>query len=208
MRDINNIHIEDVVYALFIEIGLSVDNKNLIYDINNGIRLQYENRHITASIDSNRPTYGSSVYYLFDPISNGKFMKYILGYYLTKEEYLNNIQCISFVDQIENIEKYSIDNKIRRTRVVVDLYNNGEYISEYYYQKGLKYTDIILRIGGNNIYNILYKFDSIPEEYNNRDTGRKQYGEYNNGLVINYGGTAEENIQKALRDINNNKKRI
>lgn len=157
--------LEDLVFALLNEIGLGISPDGTVYDQDTGIEIMFNNKHIKASIDPNNPAIPSDVYIIFDPIWDAKFMSVMLGYYLSKEEAYGNIQSAVVSEDIENIPAYNkdLDIKTRRSRVYVALTGNQKISSLYYYQRGLKYSDLILRMG-NHPFADLSKFDSIPEE--------------------------------------------
>ena len=157
--------LEDLIFALLNEIGLGIGLDGNVYDQDTGIELMCNGKHIKASIDPKNPAIPSDLYIIFDPVWDAKFMGIILGYYLAKEEAYGNIQSPVLSEDIENIPVYNkdLDIKTRRSRVYVALAGDIKISSMYYYQRGLKYSDLILRMG-NHPYADLSKFDSIPEE--------------------------------------------
>ena len=98
-------------------------------------------------------------------VFDNKMMQYMLGYYLSKEEQAGNISPLSVSEYSSEIPFYNKEDWIRSKMNGVTVVCNGgiKYISDLYFQKGLKFSDIILRIGGNP-YCSLSKFDSLPEE--------------------------------------------
>ena len=157
--------LEDLVFALISEIGLGINQNGILYDQDNGIEIMYNGKHIRASVDANNPAIPSDIYAIFDPIWDNKFMNTMLGYYLAKEEAYGNIWSPVVSEEIESLQYYNKEDNIktRRSRVYVSLGNNNKISSCFYFQKGLKYSDLILRIA-NHPYADLTKFDSIPEE--------------------------------------------
>ena len=156
--------LEELVYHLLNEIGLGINQGGFVYDLDTEQELQYMGKQIRASVDPRFPALANDLYGLFDPVFDGKFMSMMLGYYLKKSEAQGIINPISMTEQIAESYPWQTQNpvKTRKTRVVVLCDNHREYNSEYYYQKGLKFSDMILRLGGNAIN--LWRFDSIPEE--------------------------------------------
>lgn len=158
--------LEDLVYALLTEIGFSIDESTgLVYDLETDRDLIYMNKKVRASVNPDIPAIPSDIYAIFDPIWDNKFMSTVLGYYLKKEEAYGNFQSSVTSEEIENIPFYNkdIDIKTRRSRISVTITGVGKVFSNFYYQKGLKYSDLILRLG-NHPCPDLSKFDSIPEE--------------------------------------------
>ena len=198
--------LEDLVYHLLNEIGLGINSNGFVYDVDTEQELYYNGKQIRASVDPRFPALANDLYGLFDPVFDGKFMSMMLGYYLKKSEAQGIINPISMTEQIADLPVWNNLNpvKTRKTRVVVLCDGHHEYDSEYYYQKGLKYSDMILRIGGNVIN--LWRFDSVPEE--SIQATRIQVPTKNTGSSsrhINFGGTAEENIMNAERQYDNKK---
>lgn len=156
--------LEDLVFALLTEIGLGINQNGLLVDLDTGIELMYNGRHIRASIDPNNPAIPSDLYAIFDPIWDNKFMSVMLGYYLSKEESYGNIQSPVVSEDIESAQYYNKEDNIktRRSRVYLST-GNKTISSNFYFQRGLKFSDLILRIG-NHPFADLSRFDSIPEE--------------------------------------------
>lgn len=155
--------IEDLVFALINEIGLGIDQNGIVYDADNGQPILLNGRQIRASVDINRPIFPNDMYIVLDPVFDNKVMGFIFGYYLKKEEAMGNIDPLNISEDFEPIPFYNKgDIKTRKSRVSVTLLNKGSVSSLYYYQKGLKYSDLILRLGGRDID--LRMFDSLPEE--------------------------------------------
>jgi hypothetical protein len=190
-------YLEDLTYALFKEIGLGINEYGFVYDQDTGNVLTYEGKQVKASVDPNHPALANDVYAIFDPVFDNKFMMMMLGYYLKKEEAMGNLDPLSFSEQVADVPQYNQNNpvKSRKTRITVICSNRVEYNSAYYYQKGLKYSDIILRIGKHPGCNCLWKFDSVPEE-TIQQTQMAVIVKPTPSKLINYGGTAEDNINK------------
>lgn len=145
---------EDLIFALLNEIGLSIDNdNNLIDQDNNGQRIYFGGKLIKCSIDPNKPVYNSEVSTVFDPVDNMKLMTTILAYYLEKERVLGEYYPItySFNDR-DKLGPSSISVKIQTGDN-----NIIEVTSNLYYNKCLKISDVILRMGGQ--YCDLSNFD-------------------------------------------------
>lgn len=192
--------LEELVFHLLNEIGLGINSNGFVYDQDTNQELFYDGKQIKASIDPRFPALANDTYGLFDPVFDGKFMSKMLGYYLKKSEAQEIINPVSVTEQIQKVPFYAHLNptRTRRTRVVVMCENQYEYDSEFYYQKGLKFSDMILRLGGNPID--LWRFDSVPEEQimftHTQPIQKSERGYLRN---VNFGGTAEENIINAQK---------
>lgn len=197
--------LEELVYHLLNEIGLEINSNGFVYDLDTGQELYYNGKQIRASINPMFPALANDLYGLFDPVFDGKFMSMMLGYYLKKSEAQEIIHPISMTDQIAETPIWNNLNpvKTRKTRVVVLCEGHKEYYSEYYYQKGLKFSDMILRLGGHPVN--LWKFDSIPEEPIQIIHTQIPTKNFENTRNINFGGTARENIINAEKQYNNKK---
>lgn len=156
--------LEDLVFALINEIGLGIGPGGVLYDADTGNEIRCNGRRVVASIDPTKPAIPTDIFILFDPVFDGKLMNIILAYYLEKCKAMGIFEPLTFSEEIETVPVYAKEDTIRskKTRVNVAL-RNRKYYSKFYYQKGLKFSEIILDLGGfENID--LTKFDSIPEE--------------------------------------------
>ena len=155
---------EDLVFALICEIGLGITPEGFLYDQDTGIILQYNGMQIKASVNRNAPAIATNIVAAFDPVFDPKIMQVMLGYYAKKCEELGYLTVVAITENVEDIPSYNnFDNlHTKRGRITVSLEDGRVLSSNYYYQKGLKYSDIILRMGGNNVD--LQKFDSLPED--------------------------------------------
>ena len=161
--------LEDLVYALLNEIGLSIGPRGVVYDSDTGIELQYDGKHIVASIDAHNPAIPTDIYAVFDPVFDGRFMVMMLGYYMNKSAANGYFEPLTMFEEIEEVPDYAKTDPIRskRTREVVAVrVNEGytrKYYSKFYYQKGLKCSQAILNLGGYENVD-LSMFDSLPDE--------------------------------------------
>lgn len=155
--------LEDLVFALLNEIGLGIDEYGLVYDTDNGNILSFNGRQIKASVDPMNPAIPTDLFVIFDPVFDNKIMSFMLGYYLSKEQEFGNLQVNTILEDLEPIQYYNKDDNIRTKRSRVTVVTNSDKIaSDYFYQKGLKYSDVILKVGRQP--KDLHMFDSIPEE--------------------------------------------
>ena len=160
--------LEDLVFALINEIGLVILPNGVVMDDDNGIEIRYEGKSIIASINPNRPAIPTDMFVIFDPVFDGRLMNIMMGYYLQKSAYMGTFNADSFYEEVEETPFYAKNDNIRtrRSRIAVVASTNGvrkTYYSNYYYQKGLKFSDIILKLGGYSDID-LSKFDSCPDE--------------------------------------------
>ena len=156
--------LEDLVFALLNEIGLNIDDYGIVYDTDTYNVLSFNGRQIKASTDPSNPAIPSDLFVVLDPVFDNKIMSFLLAYYLQKEQEYGNINVTTILEDLEPIQYYNKDDyiKTKRSRVTVVLADGTKIYSSYYYQKGLKYSDAILRVGGQP--RSLLRFDSIPEE--------------------------------------------
>ena len=141
----------DLIYALINEIGLSINENRDLYDQDSMIMIKYGNKPIKCSIDPNRPVYVTNQNSILDPISDGRIMNMFLSYYLEKERAYGNINSILFYSNEPDGRKGPSSITIKA--------DSGEITSRLYNNKCLKFADIILRIGGQDVD--LSNFDSL-----------------------------------------------
>ena len=138
--------IEDLIYALLMEIGLAIKSpEEILYDQDTMFVLTCGNKHIKASVDPNRPVFASQFTTLFDPL-NFKIMNFFLSYYISKEESVNNFKVTAFSFHDNGLRGADCKSCIR-----VKFLNGSTIESGYYNNKALKICDVILRIGGFNV---------------------------------------------------------
>ena len=156
--------LEDLVFALINEIGLGIDQNGLLYDTDTNMILSLNGRQIKASVDINNPVIPNDMFVILDPVFDNKVMSFLFAYYLKKEEAEGELNPLSISEDFEPIPFYykSDGIKTRKSRVGVVLLGGQTIYSQYYYQKGLKYSDLILRVKRKDID--LRMFDSLPEE--------------------------------------------
>lgn len=157
--------LEDLVYSLLSEIELGITPDGYLYDVTTQQVLRCKDKLISASVNPQRPAISTDLTIAFDPVFDNKIMNYILGYYLQKSEAQGLLEPLTISEQAINNPRYNDFDFVRskKSAIVVVCNNRITYTSNGYYQKGLKYSDVILRIGGDSTCD-LSKFDSIPEE--------------------------------------------
>lgn len=153
-------NLKEMYYNLFLEIGLSINNDNYIYDQDNGIILKYKDKYMKLSF--NNEVYAGKNDIVFDPSTNYNLMIMIFGYYMEKE--LANGNDIGYIAQFTEEEfKRTKENKKERYRQrAVVRTKNGDICSNYYYNLYLALIEIIFIISGNDGYD-LSNFDILPE---------------------------------------------
>lgn len=156
--------LEDLVFSILNEIGLAITPDGLVYDQDNMTILKCGGYQIKASVDPRNPAITTDIYLALDPVFDNKLMQMLLGYYLAKQEFEGNIVAPVISDYTEDIPSYNDFDNLRSKRTSLTVISNGiTKTSLLYYQKGLKFSDMILRLGGNDFVD-LRKFDSLPEE--------------------------------------------
>lgn len=127
----------DLNYELMNTIGLVLDGEDQLIDSDSRILIKYKDKPIKACIDPNYPVYLSEYNYILDPIDcDPKLMMMLWQYHLSKEEVDIGRVPLTTVEPFEDTKSY-----------IQVKYSDGEVVtSERYWQKGLKYADIILRV--------------------------------------------------------------
>ena len=155
---------EDLIYALLTAIGLTINQEGYLADIDSRLVLQYGGKNIKASLNPLMPAIATDICEALDPVFDYKQMQFLLSYFLTKCEMNGEFNPLTMVEQVEDIPTYNDfkNRRSHRSRQIV-VCAEQQFTSEYYYQRGLKYTDIILQMSYMPITN-LWQFDSLPEE--------------------------------------------
>ena len=134
---------EDLIYALINEIGLSINTNNSLFDQDTGQVIYFGGKEIKCSINPNVTVYPSDVSVVFDPINDIRLMTTILGYYFEKERVMGDYYPITY--------SFNDRDKRKPSNIMVKLQTKDKGIieinSNYYYNKCLKISDIILRMG-------------------------------------------------------------
>lgn len=146
----------ELTYALINEIGLSTSQDGALFDQDTHNQLAVGGKYIKCSIDPRRPAYPSDMSIVLDPLNDIRTMIFIMSYYFSKEEMMNNRKILTYAFQ------ESFTSKLK-TNVIVKIEGQGSVESRFYYNKCLKICDIILRLGGYDDLD-LSNFDQIPEE--------------------------------------------
>lgn len=142
----------ELYYHLFLEIGLSINGNNYLYDQDTEIPLMYKDKYIKATTFP-VPIYAGRNDIVFDPSQNYNLMVSILGYYIDKESNSDSGDNIGFIAQ------YIEDNDIEMQRVVVKT-KNGDYASQFYHNIFLGYIEIIFLLAHS--FNVdLSNFDLV-----------------------------------------------
>jgi hypothetical protein len=151
--------LKEMYYNLFIEIGLSINNDNYIYDQDTGIVLKYKDKYMKLSF--NNEVYAGRNDIVFDPSTNYNLMVMLFGYYMEKEAANGND--IGYIAQFTEEEfKRTKDQKERYRQRAVVRTRTGDICSNYYYNLYLALIDVIFIISGSLNYD-LSNFDILPE---------------------------------------------
>ena len=148
----------EMYYNLFLEIGLSINNEQYIYDQDTGIVLTYKDKRIKYSF--NNIVYGGSNDIVFDPSTNYDLIVKLFGYYIEKENQDNDIGYIAhFTEPEETGKVFVAENERFRQRLVIKT-KSGDIATQYYYNLYLSYIEAIFIISGNTEYD-LSNFDVL-----------------------------------------------
>lgn len=147
--------VEELIYALINEIGLSIYNEEL-YDQDNYTKINVEGKSIKCSVDPTHPVYNSEYSIVLDPINNTNLMTLMMSYYFNKEEASGNFRVLSY-----NFNDNGIRGPQNQSNIRVKMTGNQTVESKYYFNRCLKFADIILRLGGYNPD--LSNFDQVVE---------------------------------------------
>lgn len=150
----------EMYYNLFLEIGLSINNEQYIYDQDTGIVLKFKDKRIKMSFSNT--VYGSNNDIIFDPSTNYDLMVKLFGYYIEKETSNgNDIGYVAHFTEEEAGRVFVPDGERFKQRLVIKT-KNGDIGTNYYYNLYLSYIEAIFIISGNTGYD-LSNFDILPE---------------------------------------------
>lgn len=150
----------EMYYELFLEIGLSVNMDQYIYDQDTGIILKFKDKQIKMGFNNN--VYAGNNDIVFDPSTNYNLMVTLFGYYIEKEAANDND--IGYIAQFteEEAGKVFVPKGERFKQRVVIRTKNGDIYTSYFYNLYLAYIEAIFIISGSTNYD-LSNFDILPE---------------------------------------------
>ena len=153
--------LREMYYDLFLEIGLSINNDQYIYDQDSGEVLKYKDKYMKMSFSND--VYAGRNDMVFDPVNNYNLIVLLLGYYIEKEKsvYDNDIGYIADYKEEEFKRGFYSKGERFRQRVVIKTMN-GDLCTNYYYNLYLAYIEAIFILSGNTNYD-LSNFDILPE---------------------------------------------
>ena len=135
----------EMYYNLFLEIGLSINRDNYLYDQDTGIVLKYKDKYIKANIFDNTEIYAGKNDILFDPANNYNLMETLFGYYIDKQAAEGND--IGFIARyIEDYPKWDNPNVKPLQRIVIKRKMQDDIYSNYYNKLYLGFIDIIFKL--------------------------------------------------------------
>jgi len=136
----------ELLYDMFIEMGLSVRRDQYLYDQDTGNILLDGEKYIKASIDPNTPLYAGRTDIIFEPAKNYQLIDRLFGFYLDKCQNSDDGDILQgyVANYIED------DNNKEKQRVSVKTLGRGIISSNFYYCIYLAYIDCIFRIAGYN----------------------------------------------------------
>lgn len=150
----------EMYYNLFLEIGLSINNDQYIYDQDTGIILKFKDKQIKMSFINN--VYAGNNDIVFDPSTNYNLIVTLFGYYIEKEAANgNDIGYIAHFSEEEAGKVFIPKGERFKQRLVIRT-KNGDINTEGYYNLYLAYIEAIFIISGNTGYD-LSNFDILPE---------------------------------------------
>jgi len=150
----------EMYYNLFLEIGLSINMDQYIYDQDTGIVLKFKDKHIKMSFNNN--VYAGNNDIIFDPSTNYNLIVTLFGYYIEKESANgNDIGYIAHFTEEEAGKVFVPKGERFKQRVVIRT-KNGDIYTNYFYNLYLAYIEAIFIISGNTDYD-LSNFDILPE---------------------------------------------
>jgi hypothetical protein len=143
----------EMSYYLFMEIGLSVNSNNYLYDQDTGIQIRYKDKYIKATVVP-MDIYAGKNDIIFDPAHNYNLMTTLFGYFLDKES--NNEEG----DKIGFIAQFIDDNETKDKQRLSVQTQRGLYASEFYNNLYLAFIEMIFTLSGNYLVD-LSNFDII-----------------------------------------------
>ncbi len=152
--------LKEMYYNLFLEIGLSINSNQYIYDQDTDIVLKYKDKYMKMSFNSE--VYAGRNDMVFDPVTNYNLIVTLFGYYIEKETANGND--IGYIADFreEEFKRAIIPKGERfRQRVIIKT-KRGDLYTNYYYNLYLAYIEAIFILSGNSEYD-LSNFDILPE---------------------------------------------
>lgn len=134
--------IYEMYYHLFMEIGLSTNHDQLLYDQDTGALLKYKDKFIKATTIP-QPIYAGRNDILFEPYKNYNLMVTIMGYYIDKESKSE------YGDNIGFIAQYIEDNPDKTKQSIVVKTRRGDFASQYYTNIYLGYIECIFKLANS-----------------------------------------------------------
>ena len=152
--------LNEMYYNLFLEIGLSINSDQYIYDQDTGIVLKYKDKYMKMSFTNE--VYSGRNDMIFDPADNYHLIVTLLGYYIEKESANgNDIGYIADYKEEEFKRGFYAKGERFRQRVVIRT-KKGDLYTQYYYNIYLAYIEAIFLLSENFEYD-LSNFDILPE---------------------------------------------
>jgi hypothetical protein len=152
--------LKEMYYDLFLEIGLSINHDQYIFDQDTGIVLKFKDKQMKMSFSNN--VYAGNNDIVFDPSTNYNLMVTLFGYYIEKESANgNDIGYIAHFTEEEAGKVFVPKGERFKQRLVIRT-KNGDIYTSYYYNLYLSYIEAIFIISGSNNYD-LHNFDILPE---------------------------------------------
>ena len=124
-------------YHLFMNMGLSINRDQYLYDQDTMITLKYKDKYIKATVEP-REIYPGRTDIVFDPAKNYNLVVTLLGYYV--EKLTNSPEG----DMIGYNSQYIEDNSEKtKQRFVIRTMRFGTYESQFYFNLYLAYIEAL-----------------------------------------------------------------
>lgn len=133
----------EMFYHLFMEMGLSINSSQYLYDQETGIELKYKDKFIKADVNGN-VIYAGKNDIVFDPARNYNMMVTLIGYYIERETINGTANFVFIAQSVE-------DNADRTKQRVVVRTNRGDIASQYYKNVYLGFIEVIFLLAENFI---------------------------------------------------------
>lgn len=160
----------DLTYNLLSEIGISVLPDGRMVDQDMGCIINFGGSILKANIDPRYIKYAGQGESIFEPLTNIRQVTTLLGYHLDKKQKLEGMEFISYYP--EEIEEEITGIKFTNLSLKYGIGFNDVISSRFYFNKCLKYIDLIFAIEGDQAD--LHNFDIITEnDYRNKIRRKK-----------------------------------
>lgn len=138
------------------ELGLDVDNNGFIIDVMTNTRFRFNGLDIIANINPNDIKYPGTEQINLDLLHNIKLVGTLFAYYLKRKE-AEGMPILSYFD-----DRQIQPNGLTYWAVTVKFDPTHSITSKYYYNRCLRYLDLIFTMEGDDVD--LSNFDVLIEQ--------------------------------------------